>query len=219
LAKINVDENPNLSIRYGVQGVPAVMGFIAGETKGQFVGAQPETLVRRFIEALAPSEAEQAIEQANSLLATRHWAEAEEAFLEVFEEDGENAAAALGLIKSLLQQGRGGEALSIIDRFPAGTEWATAEGLRPLAMYMSEVEGNGPYPEDDPLAAEYYQAARLIVRGNVAAAMDGLLDLLRQDKNFRGGEPKEILLALFQLLGENDSLTRDYRNELASILF
>ena len=219
LAKINVDENPNLSIRYGVQGIPAVMGFIGGEMKGQFVGAQPETLVRRFIEALAPSDAEKAIEEASSYLATRHWPEAEVAFREVFEEDEGNAAAALGLINSLLQQGRGKEASEIIDGFPAGTEWAVAEQLRPLAKYMADVEDNGPYPEDDPMAAEFYQSARLIVMGNIPAAMDGLLDLLRQDKNYRGGEPKQILLAIFQLLGENDSHTRDYRNELASILF
>ena len=219
LAKVNVDESPNLSIRYGVQGIPAVMGFVNGEVKNQFVGAQPESIVKRFIEALAPSEAELAIEEANSLLATRHWAEAEEAFSEVFAENETNAAAALGLVKSLLMQGRGIEASEIIDRFPSGTEWAVAEQLKPLAKYMAEVEHNGPFPEDDPLAAEFYQSARLIVRGNIPAAMDGLLDLLRQDKGYRKGEPKAILLAIFQLLGEHDPLTREYRNELASILF
>ena len=219
LAKVNVDESPNLSIRYGVQGIPAVMGFVNGEVKNQFVGAQPESIVKRFIEALAPSEAELAIEEANSLLATRHWAEAEEAFSEVFAENETNAAAALGLVKSLLMQGRGIEASEIIDRFPSGTEWAVAEQLKPLAKYMAEVEHNGPFPEDDPLAAEFYQSARLIVRGNIPAAMDGLLDLLRQDKDYRKGEPKAILLAIFQLLGEHDPLTREYRNELASILF
>jgi putative thioredoxin len=219
LAKINVDENPNLSIRYGVQGIPAVKGFINGEVKGQFVGAQPESLVRRFVEALAPSEAEKAIEEANSLLATRHWVEAEERFREVYQENEINAPAALGLVKSLLMQGKGKDASVILNRFPAGTEWAIAEQLKPLAKYMAEVENNGPYPEDDPLAAEYYQSARLIVRGNVPAAMDGILDLLRQDKKYRQGEPKAILLAIFQLLGEHDPITRQYRDELASILF
>jgi putative thioredoxin len=63
------------------------------------------------------------------------------------------------------------------------------------------------------------QAARLIARGNLAAAMDGLLDILRQNKTYRKGLPKEILLALFSLLGEGDTLTREYRDELASVLF
>jgi putative thioredoxin len=219
LAKVNVDENPNLSIRYGVQGIPAVKAFVNGEIKSQFVGAQQESLVRRFISELAPSEAEQAVEKGNSLLAIRKWSDAEEAFREIYEEDSSNAAAALGLVKSLLMQGHGKNAVAILNQFPAGTEWATAERLNPLAVFMAEVEDNGPYPEDDPLAAEYYQSARLIVRGNIPAAMDGLLDILREDKNYRDGEPKGLLLALFELLGEGDPLTRSYRNELASILF
>ncbi len=219
LAKLNVDENPNLSIRYGVQGIPAVKAFINGEVSGQFVGAQPESLVRRFIDELAPSEAEKAVARATSLLATRHWVEAEEAFRQVYEENKANASAALGLVKSILMQGRGQEALGILHSFPAGTEWVTAERLRPLAIHMAEVEENGPYPEDDPIEAEFYQTARLIVRGNIPAAMDGLLEVLRHDKKYRDGEPKDILLAIFELLGEEDPLTRQYRNELASVLF
>jgi putative thioredoxin len=49
--------------------------------------------------------------------------------------------------------------------------------------------------------------------------MDGLLEILREDKQYRDGLIKEVMLALFALLGEEDSLTRQYREELASILF
>ncbi len=49
--------------------------------------------------------------------------------------------------------------------------------------------------------------------------MDGLLDVLRQDKRYRKGEAKDVLLALFELLGDEDPLTRTYRSELASVLF
>ena len=49
--------------------------------------------------------------------------------------------------------------------------------------------------------------------------MDGLLDVLRQDKGYRKGLPKQALLALFALLGDEDPLTRKYRDELASVLF
>lgn len=219
LAKINVDENPNLSIRYGVQGIPVVKGFVEGEVKSQFVGAQPEPIVKRFISELAPSEAEHAVEKGKSLLITRHWQEAEKAFREITDEDETNAAAALGLVESLIMQGKGSEALAITENFPAGTEWATVERLKPLAKLMAQVEDNGPYPEDDVLEAEFFQAARMLVRGNIPAGMDGLLDILRQDKKYRNGEPKDVLLAIFELLGQDDPMTREYREELASVLF
>jgi len=72
---------------------------------------------------------------------------------------------------------------------------------------------------DDPLEAAYYRALRLILRGNFPAAMDGLLDILRQDKRYRNGEIRLVMLGLFELLGENNPLTRQYRQELASVLF
>jgi len=220
LAKINVDQNPGLAMRFGVQGIPAVKAFKQGKVEAEFAGSQPEPVVRRFIQRLVPSPAEQAAQAANSLLVTHHWKEAEEAFREALAEDERNAVAALGLMKSLLMQGRGGEALALLEDFPPGSEWAIAEQLRPLADLLAAVENNGPgYDEQDPLAAELYQAGRLIVRDNLPAAMDGLLDILRQDKRYRDGLPRKILLAIFSILGDEDTLTRQYREELASVLF
>jgi len=219
LAKVNVDENPGLSVRYGVQGIPAVKAFKNGQVETEFVGAQPESVVRKVIGKLAPSEAEAAVENARSLLATHHWEKAETSFREIYAMDETNAPAALGLLESLLMQGKGEEALHIIDVFPPGNEWAKAEQHKPLAALLAEVEENGLGNQDDPLAAELYQAARLIGLGNLPAAMDGMLDILREQKDFRAGLPKKVLLALFAIIGDQDTLTQQYRDELASVLF
>jgi putative thioredoxin len=219
LAKVNVDENPNLAIRYGVRGIPAVKAFVDGKVVAEFVGAQPESRVNLFIQNLVPSETDKELEEANALLATRHWADAEAAFDDVFQADDANAAAALGLVKAMLMQGKGAEALGILNRFPAGSEWAVAEGLKPLAELLAEVEQSDPSDDLNGLSASLLQAARLIARGNLPAAMDGLLDILRQDKSHREGLPKKVMLALFALLGDDDPLTRQYRDELASVLF
>jgi putative thioredoxin len=219
LAKVNVDDNPKLAVRYGVQGIPAIKGFRQGEVVSELVGNQPEPIVRRFLERLAPSQYDRALEEARSLQAVRRWPEAEQAFRRVLEEREVSSPAALGLVECLLMQGKGGEAQAILRAFPPGNDWPTAERLLPLAELLAQVEQEGTAPDDDPLAAELHQCGRLIGRGNLPAAMDGLLDLLRADKTFRKGLPKQVLLALFALLGEQDPLTRSYRDELASVLF
>lgn len=219
LAKVNVDESPNLSIRYGVQGIPAVKAFKDGEVKAEFVGAQPESMVRRFLEAIVPSATDQAVSEARSLLGTRHFPQAEDAFREVLEQDETNADAALGLVESLLMQGNGQEALQVLDNFPPGTAWAKAEKYQPLARLLVEAEQADPDEAPEPLEASLLQSARLIARGNLAAAMDGLVGILREDKQYRKGAVRLVLLALFQLLGDEDPLTRRYRDELASVLF
>ncbi len=219
LAKVNVDENPNLAIRYGVQGIPAVKAFRMGEVASEFTGALPEDRVRRFIQNIAPNKVDERVEGALSLLATRHWAEAEAAFESVLEENETHPKAALGLLKSYLMQGKGKLALDLVQNFPSGTEWAEAERLEPLAKLLNQVEEVGSIPGDDPQAARMVQSGRLLAKGNLPAAMDGLLEILREDKNYQGGLPRELLLGIFALLGDEDPLTREYRDELASILF
>jgi putative thioredoxin len=219
LARVNVDENPQLSVRFGVQGIPAVKAFRQGAVVSEFVGAQPEPVVRRFLERLAPTEVDAGLVRALGLRTTRRWDEAEAAFREVLSREETNAAASLGLLECLLMQGRGREARALLADFPPSTEWAAAERLRPLAELLAEAASLEPVDPDDALAAQYLQAGRLIALGNLEAAMDGLLDVLRSDKDYRGGHPRLALLGVFAILGDDDPLSRSYREELASILF
>ncbi|MEK7312206.1 MAG: tetratricopeptide repeat protein, partial [Chloroflexota bacterium] len=69
------------------------------------------------------------------------------------------------------------------------------------------------------LDALFYQSGRLLARGQWEAGMDGLLETLRRDKKYRKGEPRLIMLGIFELFGEDDPRTREYRQELASVLF
>jgi len=115
--------------------------------------------------------------------------------------------------------GRGCEADDLLADFPRGDATLTAEKLVPLARLLCEVEdADAPLAEND-LDALYLQSARLLARCQFEPGMDGILDVLRQDKRFRKGEPRQALVALFELLGDDEPITRDYRNELASVLF
>jgi len=129
LARVNVDDNPQLSIRFGVQGIPAVKAFRQGEVVSEFVGAQPEPVVHRFLERVAPAEVDAGLVRALGLQAARHWAEAEAAFRDVLAREETNPAASLGLVECLLMQGRGQQAKAALVDFPPSTEWATAEKL------------------------------------------------------------------------------------------
>jgi putative thioredoxin len=218
LAKINVDENPNLARRYNVSSIPMVKAFRDGQVVSEFAGALPEPRVREFLRSLAPSPMDLLLEKGHSLLEMNQWDKAEKTFREYLKEFPNHPRAMLGLVKSVLLQGRGADALNLIRNFPDGKDYSRAEQLLPLANALARYQSGETY-SDDPLEAAYLNALRLIVRGNHAAAMDGLLDILRQDKHFRDDEVRRVMVAIFELLGDENPLTRQYRGELAMVLF
>jgi putative thioredoxin len=219
LAKVDVDKNPNLASRFNVRSIPAVKAFRDGQVVSEFIGAQPEPKVRQFIQEVTPNPSDLTLEKGLSMLSLEQWKSAENAFLDVLEDTPKSAPAQLGLAKSYLMQARIAEARELLDRFPASRELDEAEKLRALANKLSKVKKETAALNEAPNDAAYNRALKLILRGNIPAAMDGILDILRQDKNFRDGEARIVMLALFTLLGDEYPLTRQYRNELASVLF
>ncbi len=218
LAKVNVDDNPSLSARFGVQSIPLLAGFREGKVAAQLLGAQPEEAVRKFLRELAPSPGQRALAEAAGWLTARQWGAAEQSARRALEADRASSAAALYLVRALLRQGKGGEALEQIERFPPGSELISAQRLQPLAALMAEAGASGDLAADD-IEAGYLQTGRLLARGNFPGALDGLLGLLRRDKHYRNDDARKVFLAVLELLGEDDPLTRPYRDELASVLF
>ena len=221
LAKVDVDANPGLSMRYSVQGIPAVKAFRDGQMVGEFVGAQPEPKVRQFLAEIAPSEADEASASAEELLANRRWSDAESQFRGTLETDPTNNTAKLGLARALIGQGSGCEAKIYLEDLKLTTEtMVQAESLLPLSEFIcTAAEQSDENAEVTVVEAQYRQSARLLSQGKLAPALDGLLDVLRYNKNYRDGQAKAAMLGVFELLGDADPLTNAYRREMASVLF
>ena len=50
IAKINIDENPDIPGRYGVRGIPTMLLFKNGEAVAQKVGAAPRSQIQQWLE-------------------------------------------------------------------------------------------------------------------------------------------------------------------------
>lgn len=222
LAKLNVDENPSLARSYGVQGIPAVKAFRDGQVVDEFVGAQPEGQVRGFLQRLAPGEADTDRKQAAALLEKHRWAEAETVYRSLLEDETvtDSTESALGLVRALLGQGKGCAAQEVRDQLSDPAAVPEIEWLAPLVTYLCIMEGTDATATGlSDLEVQYRRAADLISRGDFATALDVLLDLLREDKEYAGGQARSVVLGIFTLLGDDSELTRAYRPTLATILF
>ncbi|MGI9622624.1 MAG: thioredoxin [Acidimicrobiales bacterium] len=132
LVKVNVDENPQVSQAFQVQGIPAVFAIKDGQVVDSFVGAQGEQEVQAFVDRLLPTEEEDTIE---ALLEKGD----EASFIEVLSVEPDNPRAVTGLAGLLIEQGETDTALELLQRIPESPE----------TRHLSALARSGDTSEDE----------------------------------------------------------------------
>lgn len=51
IGKVNVDNNPNISVKYGIRSIPALLIFQNGEVVDQIIGAVPKSQIKKQLDA------------------------------------------------------------------------------------------------------------------------------------------------------------------------
>lgn len=51
VGKVNVDNNPEISVKYGIRSIPALLIFKDGEVVDQIVGAVPKAQIKKQLDA------------------------------------------------------------------------------------------------------------------------------------------------------------------------
>ncbi len=158
LAKVNVDENPQISNAFRVQSIPAVYALRNGQVVDGFLGAVPERDVERFVQALLPTEEQ-------TTLASLVAAGDETSLRKAIELDPGNEDAVVALAALLVEQGNFDEALALLERIPE------SERTRPIAAaarlgvaqpdvtvdeYDAQLTGLLPRVKDDDEARQQY---------------------------------------------------------------
>ena len=111
LAKVNIDENPQVRETFQVQSIPAVYAFRDGAIVDGFMGAQGEDQVTDFVNKLLPSEQEKIIE---TLLEDG----SEESLEEILTAVPDHEDAVIALASLYVETDRSEEALSLLQRIP-----------------------------------------------------------------------------------------------------
>ncbi len=228
LAKVNTDENPNLAMRYGIQGIPAVKAFLNGRVVGEFVGAQPKAMVKRFIESWLPSPADEKYAEGQRLESQGLLEQAEAAYRAALELDPDHWGATVALGRVLLAQNRSDEAEEVLRRVPEGAPegleaqrlLAQVEFQRAAAGCPSEAACRQRLAENpNDLDTRYSLASLLVTQGRYAEALDEFLEIIRRDRSYKDGAARRAMLSIFETLGDDHPLTQEYRPKLAMFLY
>ncbi len=194
LAKVNSDENQELSASFAVRSIPNVIAFKGGRPAAQFMGAVPEGQVRAFFEKLLPSASELALARAEAHFAARRLDEAEQELAAVKPDPDWDARV------EALRQG--------IAYARAGKAGPSEDELK------AKLAANPADHEARTALAALYAAKR-----SYREAMDALLEIVRREKDWQEGEARRQLLALFNLAAGEPELVSEYRRKLSAALY
>lgn len=219
LAKVDIDQNPELARIYQVEGVPDVKVAVQGQIYNGFVGMLTEPQLREFLEqlnltstfdtdmaTLSAAKASGDQQQVAQLYAT---------FLETYSERPE---LLLDAAQFFLRKGDRTRAEDLLDKVdplqrPYGDQ---AVAVRSLMEFHEIAAGLEPETEADQL---YLAGAKATIAENYEEALDQFLSLVKQDRKYRNDAGRKAMLTLFGVLGNDHALTQSYRKRLMQTLY
>ena len=218
LARINVDEQTRLAERLKVTNVPAIKAFVDGRVVAEYMGVLSEKNLRLFVDRIMPRAGSLLLVKGNSLMLLGEFEEAEAALEQYVIESHGDPAGLLAYARVMLYQGKGRSAMEILQHFPVSQESTLSTVLLPLAKAYTDPELE-KIVLDNPLESAFRNAIRLAKRGKILIALDGLLGILKKDKNYRNGQAKAVYLGLLEVLSDAHPNVRQYRSDLSTALF
>jgi putative thioredoxin len=229
LAKIDTEREPELAGQFGVRSIPAVFGLRDGKAVDGFLGLQPETMIRAWLERLLPTPAEQIVAHARELEATDPLA-AEARYNSALSFDPDLPAAHMGLARIALEAGRLEDAQARIftlerrDFLEPEAEKLKAEltlrlqaqqaGVLSVESARADLAAN---PDD--LKLKLQLAESLAAAGQYSDALALCLELVERDRKGKIGEQaRQTMLAIFQILPPDSELVMENQRQLSFVL-
>ncbi|MEL6583207.1 MAG: thioredoxin [Pseudomonadota bacterium] len=235
LVKINVDENQRIAAQAQVQSIPTVIAVVGGQVVDSFMGALPQSQIKQFIDRVVQAAGgqagggiEEAIAAADEMLEQGAITDAAQTYAAILGEVPDNLAAQAGLAKAYIALDQTEQAQAIIDAVP---EHQKSDPLIAAVVAQMALAGMGGDAAEiaslqakldaDPKdkAARLALAEALIGAGQNEAAIEHLLTLFGQDREWQDEVAKTTLFKLFDALGPKDPLVAKGRRRFSSLVF
>jgi putative thioredoxin len=232
LVKLNVDEHPTIPGQLRVQSLPTVYAFRDGRPLDGFMGAQPESAIKAFIDRIlgedSQAEVDAMLQAAEQAAEAGDLQEAAEMYAAILQDDRQNAAALAGLAKCYLMSGDTARAEQTIALVPPDKRQSSAVASVLAALELAKKAGDGAdvanlqaqvaaNPADHQVRLDL--ALALAAGGDKAGAIEHLLELFRRDRNWSDQAARKQLVQLFDAWGPKDPHTVEGRRRLSSLMF
>lgn len=227
LAKVNIDEQQELAVQYGVRSVPTVKLIHHGELVDEFTGAIPEQRIRAFLDPYIERESDRLLPEIIAQFQSGARDDALARLRQLRSSEPESQKLLAAEVELLMAMGRYTEADSMLTSLPPNVEMSPEiQGLKSrlqLAMNASEapsIEALEQLLASDPANSEarYQLAVQHSTRGDYESALEAFLELLRLDRQYGDDAARKGMLMVFDLLGGEGELVSRYRRQMFNAL-
>jgi putative thioredoxin len=227
LAKVNSDEQGELAAQAGVRSLPTVKLFINGQIVNEFMGALPESEVRKFLDPYIQTESDQVINEAMAAFQQGREQDALEMLNKALADDPKNAKLKVNIARLVANQGDHDSAMALLDSLTdEEADQPEARELKAQLKLAAQVKEAGDPAEleqrlqenPDDLEALLKMSNVKSAMGDYEAAMGLLLSVMQKDNSFNDGAARKGLLDLFEMLGGDNPLTKAYRRKMFTLL-
>ena len=209
---------------YRVEGVPDVRVVMQGKMYAGFVGVLPEPQLKDFVTQLSAfyaqlgtkSDLELTLEAVQQLIAEGNIAEAKAQLAQLREQNPDNPSLTIVSASFLIGLDELGEAERVLAPISEGMKgYSQAEALRNLIYLKLDSAKPRTHELDEP----FFQAVQATLASEYETALQGLLQIVSQDRKYRDDGARKAMLIIFDLLGDEHPLTQEYRKKLTAILY
>lgn len=218
LAKIDIDRDPELASTYGVEGVPDVKIVKGGQIVDGFVGVKPEPEIRQMLIKLnLKSDLDEGIEAMYKAIASGNPKEAKQICDRLFSKYPDNPRLTLEAAKFLIAIDQPEDAEKLLATITRDRReyFPQAQAVKALILFQQAANN----PGESELDRQYADACRLALAKDYEAALPLFLDIVSTNRKYRDDGARKAMLAIFDLLGGNRPLTKEYRKQLQMALY
>ncbi|MGC6476022.1 MAG: thioredoxin [Parvibaculales bacterium] len=233
LAKMNIDEHPQIAQQLQVQSIPAVFAFKNGQPVDGFMGALPESELKAFIEknldgALGPSDFDKLYAAGKAALEAQDYGKATEFFSAALDLEADNPDALIGLAQTYLAIDAGEAAHEILASIPpAHANNPDVLALKAQLELAEKAEEAGDIENllaalaenENDHQARFDLALAYHASNQREEAVDALLAIIEKQANWNDDAARKQLIELFDAYGAMDEVTQAGRRRLSSLLF
>ena len=233
MAKVNIDEQPEIAQQMGVQSLPTVIAFVGGVPVDGFAKNLTPSELKVFLERVGrhlPLSPEDYLKDAQTKLSEGEIAEALDIFTHILTQDPKNIDALIGMSRCYLAQQDFEKAKAYEALIPLDLKIQDQSNVKVLKKALEIAEAgqkikNLQFLRDnlvqnpENVDQRFVLAKGLFSQGHFADAIEELFIVLQQKDFAIITKAKNELMNFFDILGLCHPLTMTARKRLSKVLF